>query len=184
MKANIPSEVKAEAPFPIQLLPILAATRPEMVKLLTLCRQYAGRVPEFQRLHTVKRVNGGATEWRFMGRFHRLDGPARELASGYEEWYQHGQLHRADGPAIKYDDETKGWYQHGKLHRDGDLPAVITRGGTREWYQHGQLHRDGDLPAIEKANGAKMWYQHGKRLDGAKVLSEERIGVSNGERVK
>jgi hypothetical protein len=44
------------------------------------------------------------------GDFHREDGPAVELISGYKAWYINGLRHREDGPAVEWEDGDKVWY--------------------------------------------------------------------------
>jgi len=69
--------------------------------------------------------------------YHRLDGPAVEMADGSKSWYIDGKRHRIDGPAIEYANGDKSWYIDGKLHRlDG--PAIEYAGGYKEWYVDGK----------------------------------------------
>jgi hypothetical protein len=46
--------------------------------------------------------------------YHRLDGPAVEMANGYKAWYVDDKLHRLDGPALEYASGFKEWYVDGK----------------------------------------------------------------------
>ncbi len=125
------------------------------------------------------------------GQLHRVDGPAREFASGTKMWYLNGECHRENGPAVEYADGTKYWYIEGKelteeefnnrstctidsdgtkrwknkqgqLHRI-DGPAVEWFDGDKYWYLNDKLHRE-DGPAIERASGAKYWYIEGEEL--------------------
>lgn len=102
--------------------------------------------------------------------YHREDGPAYKLKTGFTAWYIHGELHRDDGPALIDPGREEVWYQHGRIHRD-DGPALITRNGTEIWYQHGRIHRD-DGPAKIDSRGKKMWYQNNllHRDDGPAVI--------------
>jgi hypothetical protein len=55
----------------------------------------------------------GAKYWLLNGRYHREDGPAVVLPSGYEEWYLNGRFHREDGPAAYHPNGTKYWFLNG-----------------------------------------------------------------------
>jgi hypothetical protein len=60
------------------------------------------------------RFCGGAyTGWHFERKWHRLDGPAVEFATGSKSWYIHGVRHRDDGPAVERYDGSKKWYLNG-----------------------------------------------------------------------
>lgn len=46
--------------------------------------------------------------------WHRDDGPAVELISGYKEWRINGKIHREDGPAQIFSDGLQFWYFNAK----------------------------------------------------------------------
>jgi hypothetical protein len=48
-------------------------------------------------------------------------------------WYQDGKWHPVDGPAREYDDGTKAWWFNDKLNRI-DGPAWIKAEGNKEWW--------------------------------------------------
>ena len=56
----------------------------------------------------------GAKYWFLNGIYHREDGPAVLLPSGYEEWHLNGRFHREDGPAAYLPNGKKSWYLNGK----------------------------------------------------------------------
>ena len=101
----------------------------------------------------------GTKYWYLNGKFHRIDGPAREWANGDKEWYLNGKRHRTDGPAFEYVDGDKWWYLNGKLHRT-DGPAIENANGYKEWFLNGEYHRI-DGPAVEDADGYKEWWING-----------------------
>ena len=81
----------------------------------------------------------GTCVWRLNGEFHRLDGPAIELADGTRCWLVNGEYHRSDGPAIERTDGGQEFWVHGKRHRlDG--PAVELADGTREFLVDGKRY--------------------------------------------
>jgi len=63
------------------------------------------------------------------GEFHRLDGPAIELATGTKAWYVNGKQHRLDGPAVEYVSGCKEWVV------DGDFLADSRDGFTDEDFE-------------------------------------------------
>jgi len=77
-----------------------------------------------------------AIAWYQDNKYHRIDGPAVECASGDKFWYQNGEYHRIDGPAIEYINGTKYWFQNGKHHRI-DGPAREYANGEKYWYIEG-----------------------------------------------
>jgi hypothetical protein len=61
---------------------------------------------------------------REMTIYHRLDGPAAELTTGYKSWIVNGKCHRLDGPAIEYSDGTKEWWVEGKRLTEKEFNAL------------------------------------------------------------
>jgi hypothetical protein len=57
---------------------------------------------------------GSHTGWHLGKKWHRVDGPAVEFASGSKSWYINGLRHREDGPAVERYDGSKKWYLNGK----------------------------------------------------------------------
>jgi hypothetical protein len=90
--------------------------------------------------------NDGTKKWFKDGKYHRLDGPAIELANGSKYWYIDGQCHRADGPAIEFADGRKVWCVDGKCHRV-DGPAIEYVDGYKEWHING----------IDISNQVNLW---------------------------
>jgi len=83
------------------------------------------------------RVYEDRVEWWQNDKFHRLDGPAVECASGYKAWLQNGKLHRLDGPAVECASGYKAWWQNGKRHRlDG--PAIEQADGSKAYFIEGE----------------------------------------------
>jgi hypothetical protein len=60
------------------------------------------------------------------GKYHRLDGPAREFKDGYKEWYINGIRHREDGPAIEWN-FFKRWYLNNKIYTEQDWQQEVIR---------------------------------------------------------
>jgi hypothetical protein len=83
-------------------------------------------------------------------RYHRIDGPAVELANGYKEWCFNGLTHRENGPAQEYPN------------------------GDRIWVFEGCFHRL-DGPAFEYAIGNKCWYYYGERIECQSQSEFERL---------
>src|ERR1039458_8450628 len=54
---------------------------------------------------------------------HRVDGPARELATGEKQWWVHGNIHRVGAPAVTMKDGSLAWWQDHQQHRE-DGPAL------------------------------------------------------------
>jgi len=52
----------------------------------------------------------GDKRWKLNGTFHRVDGPAIELADGAKSWFVHGKYHREDGAAYEKADGAKEWW--------------------------------------------------------------------------
>ncbi len=48
------------------------------------------------------------------GVFHKADGPAIEMSSGYKAWFNCGKLHRENGPAVERVDGSDEWWVDGK----------------------------------------------------------------------
>jgi hypothetical protein len=65
-------------------------------------------------IYTVKVDDNGDKLWYVDGKWHRVDGPAVEYASGTKCWYLDNKLHRVDGPAVEYADGRKEWWLDGK----------------------------------------------------------------------
>jgi hypothetical protein len=62
-------------------------------------------------MNGVETENSGTKRWYKDGRYHRLDGPAIEFATGQKHWFQYGRCHRLDGPAIEQPDGgIKRWF--------------------------------------------------------------------------
>jgi len=57
------------------------------------------------------------------GKYHRLNGPAKEWLNGDKE----GRLHREDGPAREYSDGDKEWYLFFKGLEEKDFNSWISR---------------------------------------------------------
>jgi hypothetical protein len=57
------------------------------------------------------------------GKYHRVDGPAIELANGTKEWFLNGQLHREDGPAIERAEGFKQWWLNGERLSEEEFNA-------------------------------------------------------------
>ena len=83
--------------------------------------------------YIVKVWPNGDKEWYLNGKYHREDGPARELANGSKMWYLNGDIHREDGPAVDNADGVKLWYLNGKCHRE-DGPAIESTSGHKQWW--------------------------------------------------
>jgi len=88
------------------------------------------------KTYQVTVSDNGMIQWRFEGKLHREDGPAKEYANGGKSWYLNGERHREDGPAIEYAYGGKSWYLNGKLHRE-DGPAIEDSDGNKYWYLNG-----------------------------------------------
>jgi hypothetical protein len=86
-----------------------------------------------------------------------------EKSSDVTCYYLNGKFHRIDGPAREYKDGSKIWYKNGKRHRIGG-PAEEYSNGDKWWWQNGELYRI-DGPAIEFPNGRKSWYYEGKKIN-------------------
>ena len=91
---------------------------------------------EMMENYTRKRTDifGNVFYYDFKHQYHRLDGPAIELANRDKEWFVNGLRHREDEPAVEWG-KSKEWYYKGCCHRlDG--PAVIAWGkwGKEEWW--------------------------------------------------
>jgi len=98
--------------------------------------------------YIVKIDNHGDICWYKPGteEFHRLDGPAVELANKYKAWYQDGKRHRLDGPAVEWANKYKAWYQNGELHRT-DGPAIEYTNGYKSWYIEGIRYTEAEFNA-------------------------------------
>jgi hypothetical protein len=88
----------------------------------------------------------GDVHWYQNGEYHREDGPAVEMTSGFKAWYRHGKRHRIDGPAVEEAcGGYKAWWVNGERHR-ADGPAVIYSDGhvdgRNEWWING-IHQHG-----------------------------------------
>jgi hypothetical protein len=82
----------------------------------------------------IVKVYEDRTDWtNEEGQLHRLNGPAREWASGAKYWYKNGQLHRTDGPAYEGSNGDKEWWVDGKRHR-ADGPAIEYPDGEKYYY--------------------------------------------------
>lgn len=60
-----------------------------------------------------------------LGRLHRKDGPAQELADGTNVWFQEGDTHRVGGPAIEYANGLTLWIDHGRLVRGQHANEIV-----------------------------------------------------------
>jgi len=78
----------------------------------------------------------GNKRWYINGKYHRIDGPAIELADGTKIWYINGKEHREDGPAIEHPYGYKAWFHNGKQHRK-DGPAIERTNRNNEWWCNG-----------------------------------------------
>jgi len=65
-------------------------------------------------VYKVRTYYNGDKHWCYNTNFHRLTGPAIELANGYKEYYINNRLHRLNGPAVEYPDGSKDYYINGK----------------------------------------------------------------------
>ena len=102
------------------------------------------QVLEADQEPTLRVGPDGTKSWRLNGKFHRLDGPAIELAHGTKEWWRNGMHHRLDGPAIEWASGAKDWWQNGKRHRlDG--PAVINADGSMTWFINGKEYSENEF---------------------------------------
>lgn len=68
--------------------------------------------------------------WLVNRQYHRLDGPALILSSGYREWCLNGKLHRLDGPAVIWASGIKEWYIEGKLIQHQIINPIIGQAFT------------------------------------------------------
>ena len=75
----------------------------------------------------------GVIEYRFNGKLHREDSPAKTWPDGSMEWWINGKHHREDGPAYTSPDGYKAWYINGECHRE-DGPAVIRPNCSIAWW--------------------------------------------------
>jgi len=103
--------------------------------------------------YVVKVNDNDDKTWYQNGKFHRLDGPAREYANGDKLWYKNGERHRLDGPAIEWSCGGKSWWQNGKLHCE-------------------------DGPAVELANGDKAWHIEGRKLTEEEFNNRNKVEVT------
>lgn len=64
---------------------------------------------------TVFTYTSGTRCWYLNGTvwYHRIDGPAVEMANGDKQWHQNGKLHRLDGPAVDHVYGYKEWWVEG-----------------------------------------------------------------------
>ena len=56
--------------------------------------------------------------------FHRVGGPAVEIANCGKFWYQNGKLHRTDGPAVEYANGDEEWWLNGKPLTESEFLAA------------------------------------------------------------
>ena len=56
----------------------------------------------------------GVETWVLDGKYHREDGPAIKLPSGYKAWYFNGGWHRTDGPAREWANGETEWWLNNK----------------------------------------------------------------------
>lgn len=103
-------------------------------------------------------------EWRnSSGKFHRIDGPAREWDNGTKEWWVDGWLHREDGPAV---DEPQGqfWFVRGLYHRT-DGPAIEWADGSKEWYVNGHKFTEDEFHRYVDQDTGEIFLPPGRKLD-------------------
>lgn len=113
------------------------------MKFESVYRLYESKIQSFPSTE----IETGKVEWRTKdGVLHREDGPA-VILDGTKRWYYLGKRHRVGGPAIEYGDGTKAWYQDGKIHR-GDGPAIEYPDGSVQWFFHGRLY-DENSPEVK-----------------------------------
>jgi hypothetical protein len=74
--------------------------------------KYFSEIPE-KYTGIVEWVDG-LKEWRFIGKLHRIDGPAIIYSDGEKRWVIENRLHRIDGPAVEYTDGSAGYWYNGK----------------------------------------------------------------------
>lgn len=60
----------------------------------------------------------GNKYWSYKGKYHRENGPAMEISSGFRCWCKYGKYHREDGPAIIHIDGTKDYCLNGIYYSD------------------------------------------------------------------
>ncbi len=94
--------------------------------------------------YVVESANGNK-EWYINGKYHRLDGPAKEYANGDKFWYKNGKLHREDGPACEYANGDKFWYKNSKPHREDGPAREYTDGYKEYWIEGKQVEESGLL---------------------------------------
>jgi len=85
----------------------------------------------------IKTIFPDRVQYTLEAKFHRVDGPAIEYASGSKQWYLHGKLHRDNGPAVEFADGEKHWYFNGQYHRE-DGPAIEYVSGIKEYWVDGE----------------------------------------------
>lgn len=93
----------------------------------------------------------------------RAYGPPTEIMFGKSCWKNNkGEFHRDfDLPAVLSEDDQE-WWQNGNRHREGDKPAIISKGVLTAWYKDGVLHRDNGEPAVIEESGLKEWWVNGE----------------------
>ena len=91
-----------------------------------------------------------------VGQYHRLDGPAVELADGDKVWYLNGKLHREDGPADEWWNGHKAWWLNGKLHRE-DGPAIEDANGTNEWWLNDKQYTEEEFALLQFMKGINIY---------------------------
>lgn len=67
--------------------------------------------------------------------WHRINGPAIEVAYGSKYWYVDDKLHRLDGPAIEYLSGIKEWWVDGKYIIDTDEMT----GKIENWLEENEI---------------------------------------------
>lgn len=118
--------------------------------------------------HGPALVDKHQEEWWYMGKRHRVDGPAIQSKDGKSQrWYLHGELHRENGPAI-IEPWTTQYFVGGMLHRLDGPAVTIPADHYEAWYQYGKLHKE-DGPAVKGDYNLEYWYE-GKRFDSLEDL--------------
>ena len=78
-------------------------------------------------------------------------------SEGNKRWYNDvGQYHRLDGPAVELADGDKVWYLNGKLHRE-DGPAIEDANGTNEWWLNDKQYTEEEFALLQFMNGINIY---------------------------
>jgi len=71
--------------------------------------------------------DGNKEYFNLKGKWHRLDGPAKEWLNGDKEWYKEGRFHREDGPAVEWSNGYKYWWVLNRYLEESEFNSWINR---------------------------------------------------------